>query len=92
MCAKCVSLCLCVFLILFLGLCFCFVYPIPICCFRSSLFYYYFLITCCFLLGDRRGVDPYGKEGGEEMGGLMGIRLCNQNMLYENNIHSIKEK
>lgn len=33
-----------------------------------------------------------GREVGRKWGGLMGTRLCNQNVLYENNIHSIKEK
>lgn len=34
-----------------------------------------------------------GREVGRKWGGgLMGMRLCNQNVLYENNIHSIKEK
>lgn len=36
------------------------------------MFYYYPLEACSFLMWDRKGVDPDGKGGGEELGEVEG--------------------
>lgn len=47
-------------------------------------------MTVCFLVRDKKGVNPIGKGGGEELGGVE-RKKHNQNILYERNLLSVKE-
>lgn len=62
--------------------------PIPI-GFLFDLFYYYPLEACFLLMKDRKGVDPEGKEGGEELGGaeegetIIWVYLCEKKIYFQ---------
>lgn len=48
--------------------------------------------ACSFLLRDRKGMVPYGRGGGEDLGGVMGRGICNQDTLCKKRMFSIKAK
>lgn len=52
-------------------------------CFGFTLFFYYhFLVPMCFLMKDKKGVDPDVSGGEEELGAVGGKRNHNQNVFY----------
>lgn len=59
--------------------------------FGFDLFYHYSLDPCFSKERQKKGVDPDGSRGGEELGGTW-MGTCNQNILCFKNSFSIKGK
>lgn len=47
--------------------------------------FYYYTLEACFLMRDRKVVDPDGRLNGEELGGVDGEKNSKKDVLYEKN-------